>query len=62
MYSFKDLDGSNIPFEFDEITLNLINDFETKEITGYLIYVEDTAYEVSEKTYNSMKDHKSYKR
>lgn len=59
MQSFKDVDGNNIPFEnLNELNLDEQTDIETGDITAYLVRIEDSIYEVSEKTYKAIEEKK----
>ena len=52
MYSFRDINGNDIPFESKrDLELELQKDIETDEITAYLVLCNEHAYEVTQKTY-----------
>ncbi len=60
MRSFKDVNGNNIPFEcLNELKLDPQTDIETNEVTAYLVWLEDTAYEVTKKTYQVIEEKKA---
>ena len=57
MHSFKTVAGQDVSFESaNELKLELQTDVSTKEVTAYLIEYNDNLYQVSEKTYNAVKD------
>lgn len=57
MNSFKTVAGQDVSFESaNELKLELQTDVSTKEVTAYLIEYNDNLYQVSEKTYNAVKD------
>lgn len=59
MQSFRDINGENIPFEdLNQLNLEEQTDIETGDITAYLVYIEDSIYEVSKKTYEAIKEKK----
>ena len=52
MYSFRDINGNDIPFESKrDLELELQKDIETDEITAYLVLYNEHVYEVTQKTY-----------
>lgn len=57
MNLFKTVAGQDVSFESaNELKLELQTDVSTKEVTAYLIEYNDNLYQVSEKTYNAVKD------
>ena len=57
MNSFKTVAGQDISFESaNELKLELQTDVSTNEITAYLVEYNDVLYQVSEKTYNAVKN------
>ena len=57
MNSFKTVAGQDISFESaNELKLELQTDVSTNEITAQLVEYNDVLYQVSEKTYNAVKN------
>lgn len=59
MNSFKDINGNDIPFEdLRELDLETQTDIVTDEVTAYLVNYNDHIIEVTEETYNAIKNKK----
>lgn len=59
MYSFRDINGTDITFEdLQELVLETQTDIVTDEVTAYLVIYNDHVYKVTEETYNAIKNKK----
>lgn len=59
MYSFRDINDNNIPFgDLQELDLETQTDIVTDEVTAYLVNYNDQRIEVTEETYNAIKNKK----
>ncbi len=59
MNSFKDINGKDIPFkDLRELDLETQTDIVTDEVTAYLVNYNDHIIEVTEETYNAIKNKK----
>lgn len=57
MYSFEDGQGRKVIIPEDvHLALDTIEDIVSGEITDYIVYLDETAYDISKEVYDAIKN------